>query len=69
MVEVIGVLASCFVLLSFSFRKATIIRAVNIIGAILFVIYGLLLNAFSVWLLNGALIIIHIYYLIKSTKE
>lgn len=69
MIEVIGVIASCFVLLSFVFKKATTIRTVNIIGATLFVVYGILSNALSVWLLNGVLIFVHIYYLTKSKKE
>ena len=66
MVELLGILATIFVLLSFLFNEPKRIRIVNIIGAILFVVYGLLLNAVSVWLLNGALIGIHIYYLFKS---
>ena len=65
MVEFIGILATIFVLLSFIFADARKIRAVNIIGATLFVVYGLLINALSVWLLNGALIFIHIYFISK----
>ena len=65
MVEAIGITATLFVLLSFMFKDAKRIRIVNIVGAALFVIYGLMLNALSVWLLNGALIAIHIYYLLK----
>ena len=66
MVEALGILATIFVLISFLFNNTKNIRIVNIVGAILFVVYGLLLGAFSVWLLNGALIAIHIYYLLKK---
>lgn len=66
MTEAVGVIASVFVLLSFLFKNATTIRAVNIIGAALFVIYGLSINAFSVWFLNGILIIIHIFFILKE---
>lgn len=66
MIEAIGVVATIFVLISFLFNNPKQIRIVNIIGAILFVVYGLLIQAFSVWLLNGALIAIHIYYLLKK---
>jgi len=38
---------------------------VNIFGAILFVIYGLLIDALSIWLLNGILIFVQLYYLLK----
>lgn len=67
-VELLGILSTVFVLISFLFNDTVKIRIVNIIGAGLFVIYGILLNALSVWLLNGALILIHIYYLIKNKK-
>lgn len=66
MIEFIGLLATTFVLISFLYNKPKQIRIINIIGASLFVVYGLLTDALSVWLLNGALIGIHIYYLLKS---
>lgn len=68
MYEVIGVLASIMVLISFIMNGEKKIRIINIFGATLFVIYGLLINAFSVWFLNGALLLLHIYKLIKLNK-
>mgnify|MGYP006987440725 FL=1 len=59
--ELIGTLASIIVLISFIARGENKIRIINIIGALIFVIYGLLINAFSVWFLNGMLILIHLY--------
>ena len=44
------------------------VRIINIIGAALFVIYGILIHAVSTWLLNGILIAIHLFYLIKDKK-
>ena len=41
------------------------IRLVNIVGALIFVVYGIGINAFSVWFLNGSLSIIHILKLRK----
>lgn len=64
--ELIGTLASIIVLLSFLISGEKKIRVVNIVGAFVFVIYGLLINAFSVWFLNGALVIIHLYKLKKG---
>ena len=69
MIEIIGILASCFVLMSFIFRKEVFIRSVNIIGALLFVIYGILAGALSVWLLNGILIAVHVYYIARIKGE
>lgn len=64
--EIIGTLASLIVLISFLCKSERKIRLVNILGAILFVIYGILINSFSVWFLNGMLILIHIFKLIKK---
>ena len=64
-VEFLGTFASILVLVSFLMKSEKKIRAVNIIGAIFFVIYGILINAFSVWFLNGALCLVHAYRLIK----
>lgn len=65
MYEIIGILASLFVLMSFIFHGEAKIRKINIVGATLFVIYGLLIGAVSVWLLNGILTVIHSFYLYK----
>lgn len=48
MYEIIGVIASVIVLISFVMNGEKKIRIINIIGALLFVIYGILINAFSV---------------------
>ena len=69
MYEIIGVIASVIVLISFVMNGEKKIRIINIIGALLFVIYGVLINAFSVWFLNGALFFVHTYKLIKLTKK
>lgn len=69
MYEIIGIIGTLFVLLSFLMKKVKHIRIINIIGAIFFVIYGLLIGAFSTWLLNGILILIHIYFLLKGEKK
>lgn len=60
MVEIWGIIATVFVLASFLFNEERHIRAVNIIGALIFVGYGIALQAHSVWLLNGILVIVHI---------
>ena len=59
--ELIGTLASIIVLISFIVKGEKNIRLINIIGALMFVVYGLLINAFSIWFLNGMLILIHLY--------
>lgn len=61
--EIIGLTATLFVLLSFLMKRIELVRFINIIGAALFVVYGICINALSTWLLNGILIVIHIVYL------
>lgn len=67
--EILGTIASIFVLISFLMKGEKRIRLVNIIGALLFVIYGITINAFSVWFLNGALLIIHIVKLLRGKEN
>ena len=64
--ELIGIAATIFVLISFLMKETKRIRQVNIVGAFLFVIYGLLINSLSVWLLNGVLMLVHIRFLAKE---
>lgn len=61
--EIVGIAGTLFVLLSFLMKDLKKVRIINIIGAILFVVYGILINAYSTWILNGVLIIIHIIFL------
>ncbi len=68
-IEIIGLIATLFVLVSFLASGERSIRLINIVGAFIFVIYGLLLGALSVWILNGVLFFVHIYKLIKLKKK
>ena len=65
-IEFVGIAAGVIVLLSFLFKNIKVIRLVNIVGAILFVIYGLLLPTYSTAFVNFALIVVHIIYLIRD---
>lgn len=69
MVELIGILATAFVLISFLMRGEKHIRLINIFGAVTFVVYGACIGAFSVYFMNALLIFIHAYYLYKLRKE
>lgn len=66
--EILGTIASIIVLISFLMKSEKKIRLVNIIGAIIFVIYGIGINAFSVWFLNGGLCLVHLYRLFQIEK-
>ena len=66
--EIIGLAASVLVLVSFLMKGSRVIRTINIAACIVFVVYGVLIEALSIWLLNGLLILVHIYYLARSRK-
>lgn len=73
-IEAIGITATVFILISMSVNTSSWkgdvwMRAINIIGSIVFVIYGALLPAISTAILNGLLVFINTYYLIKLIKE
>ena len=64
--ELIGFLGTVFVLVSFLMKDIKRVRFINIVGAALFVVYGILINAMSTWILNASLVIINVIYLIKD---
>ena len=66
MVEVLGIIATLFIVIAFAMNCKKSIRIFDTIGAILFIIYGIWIGSLSVWLLNGILVIINIYKLIKE---
>lgn len=63
--EFIGILGTLFIIIAFTFNGELKIRIFDLIGAILFVIYGITIKSFSTILLNGILIIIQIYKIYK----
>ncbi len=70
MTEILGIIATIFILISFLMKGERKIRSINIFGALIFVIYGILIKSISNVILNSALIIIHLYYLFnKKSKE
>lgn len=58
--EVLGILGTIFVLVSFLQKNEIKIRRINILGAGLFAIYGFITKTYSTSILNIALIIIHL---------
>ena len=65
--EIIGLVAGCFILLSFLMKGVKWIRIVNIIGAIGMVIYGATINSLTTIIINGTLVIIHLIFLTRDS--
>ena len=65
-IEILGIVATFFIVIAFCMNNKKWIRILDSIGALLFVIYGIFIGSFSVSVLNGIVIIINIYKLIKD---
>lgn len=63
--EIIGILGTMFIIIAFILNGELKIRIFDLIGAILFVIYGITINSFSTILLNVILILIQVYKIYK----
>ena len=73
-IELIGISATLLILFSMLFKTTSLkgdirMRILNLIGSIIFTIYGCLLPAISTAILNGILIIVNTYHLISLLKE
>lgn len=67
--EILGVIGTAFIVIAFLLNGEKKIRIFDMIGAMISIIYGICIGAFSVVLLNSILTIIHIYKLIKLNKK
>lgn len=72
----LGLLASLIVLVSMCFNTRTkrgerLMRSLNFLGSIMSVIYGVVLGpaGFGMILLNGTLVFVNLFYLIKDDKN
>ena len=64
--EMLGYLASVFVAASLTMCSLTRLRVINLIGALLFTAYGLIINAYPVAAVNAFIVLVNIYYLQQS---
>ena len=69
MIEILGIVASMFIILAFLFKDVRIIRILDCVGALLYVVYGILINSWSNIFLNSVLILIQIYRLIELKRN
>ena len=68
-IEIIGYIASAFVLLSFVMKEMTKLRIVNIVGCGFFITYGVLLMSWPIIITNTAIVCVNVYYLAKAKKD
>lgn len=70
-IELLGYIATFLVAVSFLCKSMTRLRAINALGATLFVIYSLIITAYPVALLNAFLVGVNLYqlWLLKQKGE
>lgn len=65
-IEYLGYLASLFILTSLLMSNIRRLRYVNSVGCLLFVIYGLFIQAYPVAIMNALCVVINLYHLRKT---
>ena len=67
--EWIGIAGTLFIILAFTMNGERKIRVLDLIGALLFVIYGVTIHSFSTVLLNVVLVVVQAYKLLRRRSE
>ena len=67
--QIIGYSGSVLVAVSLMMKNILYLRRVNLIGASVFALYGFLVGAYPVFLLNSFISIVDIYYLYEMNKK
>lgn len=66
--EILGIIGTLFILVGFTSNKESIIRIFDMIGALLFILYGAMIGAISTVILNACLVLVNGYKLAASKK-
>lgn len=68
-IEVIGYVGSVIIAISLTMNSIVKLRVVNMIGALLFGTYGIMIDSIPVVLVNYFIVVTNIYYLWRSKRE
>lgn len=67
--ELIGYLGSLFVGISLLMTNMKLLRYINFCGCVMFVIYGMFINAFPVVIMNAFCAMINIYHICRLIRH
>lgn len=67
--EWIGILASSIILASFVLSTELQMRAVNLVGSLVFVAYGISIGSFTVCVFNGLMALVNAYKIYKIHSD
>jgi GNAT superfamily N-acetyltransferase len=68
LLEGLGYLASVLVAISLMMRSIIRLRWINLVGAACFTVYGILIEAYPVAALNFAIVIINVWFLVRTHR-
>ncbi|MEC9465699.1 MAG: hypothetical protein VX834_07940 [Myxococcota bacterium] len=68
-IECVGYVASVLVAVSLTLSNIRALRVVNLAGALVFTVYGFLVSAYPVAAVNGFIVLVNIFYLVRSEKK
>ncbi|HZI33075.1 MAG TPA: YgjV family protein, partial [Candidatus Binatia bacterium] len=68
LLELTGYTASALIVISMMMSSIVRLRAVNLLGASVFAMYGLLIHAYPVALLNSFTMLVNAFYLLRMQR-
>ena len=63
--ELVGYLGSLFIVTSLTMKSLLKLRLIGLVGSATFIVYGLLIGAIPIAIVNSVIVVIHVYYLRK----
>lgn len=69
MIELVGYMASAFIVLSLCMSRMKLLRLFSIVGGVLFVVYGFLIGSAPVVITNGSAIGANLFNLWRSSDD
>lgn len=63
MIETLGIIAGVIILISLLMTNIKWLRYINLVGALMFALYGFLISAWPVFGLNAGIVLVNVYYL------
>ena len=67
--ELTGYFASILILISLLMSSAVKLRALNAVGATVFMVYGILIGSYPTAFLNAVSAIVDVYYIVKLLRS
>ena len=68
-IDIFGYLGSALVAVSLMMKSIKKLRWINLVGASIFSTYGLMVAAYPVFILNGFIVLVDVFYLIQMKRQ